>query len=150
MSNTFCALPSSTNLPAQRSCGALAVELCPAPVSAVRQPSTPPVGAEPEKLIPASPAPQPSARCSVKGCVFPAPSPGNTTCRYHELLQSEAALFQSHQPSHALLLHAPFGIAEDEIDDSRYRDRERQAAERTAFQLDEPPAGLSLSGQEDR
>lgn len=74
----------------------------------------------------------------MKGCVFPAPSPDRTECHYHELLRSEAELFQSHQPSHLLLLHAPLGVPEQEPDDSRQQDRKRQAAEREAFILDEP------------
>jgi hypothetical protein len=83
-------------------------------------------------------SPAPSARCSVKGCVFPAPPQGRAECRYHELLRSEAELFQSHQPSHLLELRAPFGIAEEESDDSPQQDRKRQAAEWDAFVLDEP------------
>jgi|SRR5579862_3558019 len=79
----------------------------------------------------------PSGRCSVKGCVFPAPL-SRTECRYHELVRSEAVLFQSHQPSHLLSLQAPFGVPEKEIDNSRLEDRKRQAAEREAFILDEP------------
>jgi hypothetical protein len=73
----------------------------------------------------------------VKGCVFPVPLPGATVCHYHELQQSEAEHFQSHQPSQLLLLHAPLGVPDHEPDDSRYKDRKRQAAEREAFLLDE-------------
>jgi hypothetical protein len=60
-------------------------------------------------------------------------------CHYHELLESdaEAEHFQSHQPTQWLSLQAPFGISDDEPDDSRYEDRKRQAAEREAFLLDE-------------
>jgi hypothetical protein len=36
-----------------------------------------------------------------------------------------------------LSLHAPFGIPDDEPDDSRHQDRKRRAAEREAFILDE-------------
>jgi hypothetical protein len=36
-----------------------------------------------------------------------------------------------------LSLQAPFGIPDEEPDDSRYEDRKRQAAEREAFLLDE-------------
>jgi hypothetical protein len=63
--------------------------------------------------------------------------PGATVCHYHELQQSEAEHFQSHQPSELLLLHAPFGVPDHEPDDSRHKDRKRQAAEREAFLLDE-------------
>jgi hypothetical protein len=59
-------------------------------------------------------------------------------CHYHELLHSsEAELFESHQPTHLLSLQAPFGIPDYEPDDSRHKDRERWAAEREAFLLDE-------------
>ena len=76
----------------------------------------------------------------MKGCVFPAPFLGHTLCHYHELQESdaEAAHFQSHQPTLLLSLQAPFGIPDDEPDDSRQQDRKRQAAEREAFLLDEP------------
>jgi hypothetical protein len=37
-----------------------------------------------------------------------------------------------------LLLYAPFGVADDEPDDSRQQDRKRQATERETFLLDEP------------
>jgi hypothetical protein len=36
-----------------------------------------------------------------------------------------------------LSLHAPFGIPDVEPDDSRQRDRKRQAAEREEFLMDE-------------
>jgi hypothetical protein len=36
-----------------------------------------------------------------------------------------------------LALYAPFGIPDSEPDDSRFRDRERQAAEREEFLLDD-------------
>jgi len=60
-------------------------------------------------------------------------------CHYHELLHSpEASLFASHQPTHLMSLQAPFGIPDEEPDDTRHEDRKRQAAERAAFILDEP------------
>lgn len=75
----------------------------------------------------------------MKGCAFPASAEGNSMCRYHELLYSpEAGLFASHQPTYLLSLQAPFGVPDDEPDDSRHKDRERWAAEREAFLLDEP------------
>jgi hypothetical protein len=97
----------------------------------------PKVVAQIQKPISESPAAVPSARCSIKGCVFPAPATGGTECHYHELLRSEGELFQSRQPSHLLALRAPFGIPEQEPDDFRQQDRKRQAAEREAFVLDE-------------
>jgi hypothetical protein len=56
-------------------------------------------------------------------------------CHYHELLQSDAhaELFESHQPTLLLSLYAPFGVPEEEPDDSRQQDRKRQAVEREAF-----------------
>ena len=82
-----------------------------------------------------------AVRCSVKACVFPVPADGRSECRYHRLLQSEAVLFQSHQPSHLLLLYAPLDVpeeSEEEVDDSREQDRKRLAAEREKFILDDP------------
>jgi len=77
-------------------------------------------------------------RCTVRGCVFPAAAVGIGECHYHTLLRSEAVLFQSHQPSHLLLLHAPLGIPEEPVDDSRQQDRKRLAAEREEFVMEEP------------
>jgi len=116
-----------------QSSGALGVQPCLEPATDLPRNRTPA-----NVVPPTPPAPTPSARCSVKGCVFPAPFPEHTECHYHELLRSEAELFQSHQPSHLLLLHAPLGVPEQEHDDSRQRDRKRQAAELEAFILDEP------------
>lgn len=118
--------------------GALAVQPCLAPIPAILEASTssdvPPL----EKPPTAPPAPLELPRCTEKGCVFPAPQ-GHTMCRYHELMQSdaEAELFESHQPTLLLSFQAPFGIPDEEPDDSRQQDRKRQAAEREAFLLDE-------------
>jgi len=63
-------------------------------------------------------------------------------CHYHELLHTgaDAEHFQSQQPTLLLSLYAPFGISDEEPDDSRRQDRKRQAAERQAFLLgDEAP-----------
>ena len=136
MSNLI--LPSSPLAhvpPLTQSHGALGVQPCLEPVTNF------PRNLAPANVVasrpPVSTPPAPSARCSVKGCVFPAPSPERTECRYHELLRSEAHLFQSHQPSHLILLSAPFGEPEEEFDDSRQQDRKRQMAEREAFILDD-------------
>ena len=140
MSNLMFPLPALVRTSPQspsEPCGSLATQPCLAPLPALPGPSTPPADLLPDEPASAPPAPLPPARCSVKACVFPAPSPGKTKCRYHELLQAEAELFQSQQPSHLLSLHAPFGIPNDEPDDSRLQDRKRQAAEREAFILDE-------------
>ena len=127
------AFPLARVPPLTQSHGALGVQPCLEPVVVLHR--NPPAA----NVVPSGPpAPAPSARCSVKGCVFPAPSPERAECRYHELWQTEAQLFQSHQPSHLLLLSAPFGEPEEEFDDSRQQDRKRQAAEREAFALDEP------------
>jgi len=140
MPNLTFPLPSPVSISPQspsEPCGALAVQPCLVPGPSSSQPSIPLAASQPEKSASAPPTPSPSARCPVKGCVFPVSSPGHNQCRYHALLQSEAELFQSHQPSHLLSLQAPFGIPEEEPDDSRYQDRKRQAAEREAFILDE-------------
>jgi hypothetical protein len=123
--------------PLPQSSGALGVQPCLEPVPDVPRKSTPLEVAPSRETVSAPSAPAPSARCSVKGCVFPAPAQGRTECHYHELLRSEAELFQSHQPSHLLSLRAPFGIPDQEPDDSRQQDRKRQAVEREAFILDE-------------
>ena len=112
--------------------GALGVQPCLEPVTDVARTLAPAV-----VVPPTPPAPAVSARCSVKGCVFPSAFSDRAECRYHALWRTEAQLFQSHQPSHMLLLSAPFGERE-EFDDSRQQDRKRQAAERAAFVLDEP------------
>ncbi len=139
MSNLIFPLPLLAKVQPQSSepSGALATQRALAP-----SPASPGESAQPVMPLPAQPAPappplRPCPRCSVKGCVFPAPSDEQTKCRYHQLLQSEGELFQSQQPSHLLALHAPFGIPDCEPDDSRYKDRERQAAEREEFLLDE-------------
>lgn len=140
MSNlTFPLLSLVSNSPQSPSqlCGALPVQRCLAPVPSPPPPSTPLPGSQLEKQGFALPTPSPAARCSVRGCVFPVSIPGHDQCHYHDLLQSEAELFQSHQPSHLLSLQAPFGIPDEEPDDSRQQDRKRQAAEREAFVLDE-------------
>lgn len=123
--------------PPSESYGGLATQPCLAPPEVPLSP-IPSEAFEPK--LPASTAPAPSAspRCSIKGCVFPAPAAGRTRCHYHELLHSEATHFQSHQPTYLLMLQAPFGILDEEPDDSRQVDRRRQMAEREAFILDEP------------
>ncbi len=143
MSNLIHPLSPLVNIPPRppsTPCGPLAVQPCLAPAPAVPPPSIPTAVPLPERPGSDAPAPRRSPRCSVKGCVFPAPIQGSTTCHYHELLQSdaEAPHFQSHQPSHLLSLYAPFGVPEAEPDDSRQQDRKRQDAEREAFLLDEP------------
>ena len=126
----------SPQSPAQP-CGVLAVQPCLAPTPSPHPPSTPLAVSQPPKPATAPPAPMPSRRCAVKGCVFPVSIQGHNQCHYHDLLQSEAELFQSHQPSHLLSLQAPFGIPDEEPDDSRQQDRKKLAAERESFILDE-------------
>ena len=94
-------------------------------------------------LAPGKDAAAASGRCSTKGCVFPARFPWTSLCRYHELLESEteSSLFESWQPTYLLSLKAPCEFLEEEFDDSRERDRRRQAAEREAFLLDDADAG---------
>lgn len=114
-------------------------------------PSMATLGLEPLALLPAGSAlPPPTAskrphatgrlhvspRCSVRGCVFPAAFAVRSECRYHELLRSEAHLFQSHQPSHLLENQAPLETHAEEFDDERQRDRKRLAGEREQFLMD--------------
>ena len=77
-----------------------------------------------------------TARCSEKGCVFPASSPGSAKCSYHMRQQEEPALFRSHQPTGLLLDRAIMGPAEKEYDVSRKRDRRRMAELWERFQSD--------------
>jgi len=140
MSHQGLTMPVLVEIPprtATESCGARAGHFCRVQLNVNPLPSDPTAGFLPEKPATPAPTPQISTRRSVKGCVFPASHKGGLECRLHELQQSEAALFQSHQPSLLLLLHSPFGIPDHEPDDARQKDRERQAAEREAFILDE-------------
>jgi hypothetical protein len=111
---------------------------CPSRLAAKLHVSVPPATAEPGHLAPSLAADPMPSRCAVKGCVFPVSSDAKRRCRYHELFASEAHLFQSHQPSHLLAIQALPDILEIEVDDSRQKDRARQAAEREAFLLEEP------------
>lgn len=75
-------------------------------------------------------------RCSEKGCVFPASSPGYGKCVYHVHQQEEPVLFRSHQPTGLLLDPARMMPSEKEFDGSRKRDRRRMAAIWERFQND--------------
>ena len=87
---------------------------------------------------PAAPtAPGGVGRCTIKGCVFPGPSEVHGPCSYHRRQNLEPSLFESLQPSTLLLGRAVFGVPDSEPDDSRVRDRRRQAMERRAFLLEE-------------
>lgn len=77
-----------------------------------------------------------SGRCSEKGCVFPASSPGYAKCVYHVHQQEEPVLFRSHQPTGLLLDPARMMPTEKEFDGSRKRDRRRMAAIWERFQND--------------
>ncbi|HXH51342.1 MAG TPA: hypothetical protein VNM47_18535 [Terriglobia bacterium] len=77
-----------------------------------------------------------TARCSEKGCVFPAASNGHEKCVYHLHQQEEPVLFRSHQPSGMLLDPARTMPTEKEYDGSRKRDRRRMSAIWEQFQND--------------
>ncbi len=79
------------------------------------------------------------ARCSEKGCVFPAASCGSGKCSYHTHQQEEPVLFRSHQPTGLLLDPARMAPTEKEYDGSRKRDRRRMAAIWEQFQSDGTP-----------
>jgi hypothetical protein len=68
-----------------------------------------------------------TARCSEKGCVFPASSQGSGKCSYHLRQQEEPVLFRSHQPTGMLLDPARMSPSDREYDGSRKRDRRRMA-----------------------
>ncbi|MEJ2008345.1 MAG: hypothetical protein P8Z30_09370 [Acidobacteriota bacterium] len=77
-----------------------------------------------------------TARCSEKGCVFPATSPDSGKCVYHTRQEEEPVLFRSHQPTGMLLDPARVGPANQDYDGSRKRDRRRMAAIWEQFQSD--------------
>ncbi len=84
-----------------------------------------------------TPSPEPSplarARCSERGCVFPA-SPGTEgKCLHHLRQAQEPVLFSSCQPTRAVLERSRFGVPQAEVDTSRRCDRRRMAAIREAF-----------------
>ena len=66
-------------------------------------------------------------RCSEKGCIYPSARQGLGRCLYHERQRAEPSLFHSQQPSLLVLTKAMFGVAADEPEDSRQRDRRRLA-----------------------
>jgi hypothetical protein len=78
----------------------------------------------------------PAARCSEKGCVFPASSPDSGKCSYHMHQQEEPVLFRSHQPTGLLLDPARTAPVEKEYHGSRKRDRRRMAVIWEQFQSD--------------
>ena len=140
MSNLIHPLPPLSCQPSRPPavpCGALGAQLCLFPLPADPLPSPLSAVILPKMAATPAPAPWKSPRCSVKACVFPVSQPERTLCRYHELLQSDGKLFESHQPTHLLSLQAPFGLPDVEPDDSRQQDRKRQAAEREEFLMDD-------------
>jgi len=76
------------------------------------------------------------ARCSEKGCVFPASSRGSGKCSYHLHQQEEPVLFRSHQPTGMLLDPARSMPTERDDRRSRKHDRRRMAAIWEQFQSD--------------
>lgn len=77
-----------------------------------------------------------TARCSEKGCVFPASSPDSGKCIYHTRQQQEPVLFRSHQPTGLFLDPVRMTPADQEYDGSRKRDRRRMAELWEQFQND--------------
>jgi hypothetical protein len=80
-----------------------------------------------------------TARCSEKGCVFPASSQREGKCSYHLHQQEEPRLFRSHQPTGLLLDPARRTPDGKDYDSSRSRDRRRLAAIWEQFQSDGMP-----------
>lgn len=78
-----------------------------------------------------------SRRCSERGCVFPVSFISGEKCLYHHLEALEPGFFESTQPTLSMLDQAKFGLPDGEPDDSRVVDRNRQAAQRVAFLLEE-------------
>lgn len=77
-----------------------------------------------------------SARCSEKGCVFPASTQGGGKCSYHLHQEEEPVLFRSHQPTGMLLDPARSMPSENDDSGSRKRDRRRMATIWEQFQSD--------------
>jgi len=87
----------------------------------------------PPPRIPVAATPRPPARCQEKGCVFPAHA-GSERCLHHERQLREPTLYHSFQPTSTLADRAKFDLPqEEEVDNSRFRDRRRLAAQREAF-----------------
>ncbi|MGH9396187.1 MAG: hypothetical protein ACRD18_04985 [Terriglobia bacterium] len=80
----------------------------------------------------ASTLPQ-AARCSERGCVFPAAPGCDGKCLHHLRQSREPILFSSYQPTRAVLDRGRFGVPSEEIDTSRNRDRRQLVAMREAF-----------------
>ena len=99
--------------------------------SAVVQPwpSLPPPGQSPPAASVVRPFAE-VARCSVKGCIFPARGSKDKRCAHHLLADREPKMFLSLQPSSFLLDQAKFGLPDPDYDYSRARDRSRLAAQR--------------------
>ncbi len=73
----------------------------------------------------------PSARCSVRGCIFPATGGNPPRCAYHQREVNEPQMFETHQPSHLFLGKANYGLPDTEPDDSRLRARWQREKRRT-------------------
>jgi hypothetical protein len=72
------------------------------------------------------------ARCVERGCVFPVHRT-SSRCLHHDRQLKEPALYQSFQPTSAVVDRGRFGVPGEEVDDSRFRDRKRLASQREAF-----------------
>jgi len=81
---------------------------------------------------PVAPQGRAQARCVEKGCVFPARGT-SSRCLHHERQLEEPALYESFQPTSAVVDRGKFGVPNEEPDDSRFRDRKRLASQREAF-----------------
>ncbi|MDE3180127.1 MAG: hypothetical protein KGM47_10785 [Acidobacteriota bacterium] len=74
-----------------------------------------------------------SARCSERGCVFPAAAGKEGKCLHHLRQNHEPILFSSYQPTRAVLDRGRFELPAEEVDTSRSRDRRQLVAMREAF-----------------
>ncbi|MHB8654124.1 MAG: hypothetical protein ACYDA9_09620 [Terriglobia bacterium] len=74
-----------------------------------------------------------SARCIIKGCVFPASDPATGMCHSHGRQEIEPEFFQSYQPILYVLQQAKFDISNQPSDGERGARRLRALRHQTAM-----------------
>lgn len=64
-----------------------------------------------------------SARCRIKGCVFPASDPATGMCHSHGRQEIEPEFFQSYQPILYVLQQGKYGIPDRSFDNAHFHKR---------------------------